>query len=64
MSVRYTAILAHCNWTVATLYAFTRLGVADVLSGGPSEGMSVQEIAAKVMGCTRVVGPAPALGWV
>ena len=50
MSVRYTAILAHCNWTAATLYAFTRLGVADVLSGGPSEGMSVQEIAAKVMG--------------
>ena len=62
MSVRYTAILAHCNWTAATLYAFTRLGVADVLSGGPSEGMSVQEIAAKVMGCIIRDAGAPTLG--
>ena len=32
----------------ATMYAFTRLGVADVLAAGPREGMPVKEIAAQV----------------
>ena len=32
----------------ATMYAFTRLGVADVLAAGPREGMLVEDIAAQV----------------
>ena len=32
----------------ATMYAFTRLGVAEALAAGPREGMPVKEIAAQV----------------
>ena len=35
-------------YSAATMYAFTRLGVADVLAAGPREGMLVEDIAAQV----------------
>ena len=48
LKLRYVSILTHYNWAPAAMYAFTRLGVADVLFKGPRKGMMVEDIAAQV----------------
>ena len=48
LKLRYVSILTHYNWAPAAMYAFTRLGVADVLFKGPRKGMTVEDIAAQV----------------